>query len=359
MSPKTNALHRMGDTDSGDDPKWDWLLRLHGDDGGRALKMARAERIDDGYFGPDSISWKIYNNLVVSGMGAMSGLFIATLDPVGGYGVGQHSVYYTDTLGRVRRSLQFFSGAVFGDTAMADRLGRDLFRRHSRVNGELPSTGESYRANHVEALKFTYVMGWPHLWRAYKAFGDPDATEQDERDFYAEQHIVAELLGIPSGELPLTPEEVRKWVQDAEEQIVAFTRPAQEMIDFLLHPPLFPLWPMLPISVGARVLTWAAIPLMSPYVREISDLSRMTIRPKIGTLLIRLAARLVKTPVVDRVFSFFFGFDTWGYYHNAARRTLGTGRAPFTHNPGLALQQGKGGTLSAREEQGTPAKAGL
>lgn len=138
----------------------------------------------------------------------MSGLFIAMLDPVGAYGVGQHTVYYYDTLGRARRSLLFFAGAVFGDSATADKVGRDLFRKHSHVNGEIPGSGEQFRANHVEALKFTYIAGWQLLWRAYKAYGDPNATMEDERQFYAEQHIVAELLGIPTGELPLRP---RMW----------------------------------------------------------------------------------------------------------------------------------------------------
>lgn len=356
---KVSLLHRMGDTGSGDDRRWDWLLRLYGADGRKALEMAEAERVDDGYFGPGSISWKVYNNIIVAGMGAMSGLLIATLDPDGGYGVGQHTVYYTDTLGRVRRSLLFFAGAVFGDSPTADRVGRELFRRHSHVNGTVPSTGEAYRANHVETLKFTYVVGWPHLWRAYKAFGDPNATEQEEREFYAEQNIVAELLGIPSGELPRTPEEVDAWVRDAEERLVAFTRPAQELADFLMRPPLTPLWPMIILSPGARVLAWAAIPLLTPYVREICGFSTMKIRPKIGAFAVRQAAKLAKIPAIDRAVVSWFGYELWGHYHNAVRRTGGTGRVPFIHDPGLALQHGKGGTLTPAAPEGSAQTAGV
>ncbi|WP_375540318.1 oxygenase MpaB family protein [Nocardia sp. XZ_19_385] len=332
-----------------DNRKYDFLLKLHGKNGEKALTMAEAPRLDDGYFGPDSISWKIYNNFLVAGMGALSGLFISVLDPDGGYGVGQHTVYHSDTLGRVRRSVQFFGGAVFGDTAGAEKVGRDLFRKHSHVNGVVPATGESYRANHVETLKFTYVVGWPHLWRAYKAFGDPNATAEDERQFYAEQHIVAELLGIPSGELPRTPEEVDAWVQNAEQNIMAFTRPAQELTDFLTKPPWTPVWPLGVLNIPLRVLIWASVPLLTPHVRAMCGLENKPIRTAVSTALVRRAAKLVSNPIVDRALASWFGYEYWGYMHNAARHAAGTGRVPFTHDPGLRLQQGKGGTLQSTE----------
>ena len=163
------------------DRRYDFLLKLHGKNGRKALAIAEAPRIDNGYFGPDSISWKVYENVMVAGMGALSGLFISVLDPDGAYGVGHHTTYYYDTIGRIRRSLHFFAGAVAGDTASAEKVGVDLFRKHSHITGEVPATGELFQANHVETLKFTYVVGWPHLWRAYKAFGDPNATDDDER----------------------------------------------------------------------------------------------------------------------------------------------------------------------------------
>jgi uncharacterized protein (DUF2236 family) len=325
--------------------RYDFLLKIHGKNGDKALAVAEAPRIDDGYFGPDSISWKVYENVLVAGMGALSGLFISVLDPDGAYGVGQHSTYYYDTLGRVRRSLLFFAGAVFGDSATADKVGRDLFRKHSHVNGVLPATGVEFRANHVETLKFTYVVGWPHLWRAYKTFGDPNATEDDERQFYAEQNMVGELLGIPSGELPRTPEEVEAWVRNAERNIMAFTRPAQELTDFLTKPPLTPLWPMAVLSPLLNIAIWAAVPLLTPYVREITGLANQPLRAKISASVVRHVAKVVQHPIVDRVVVPFVGYEMWGYAHNALRQTQCTGRVPFTHDPGLKLQQGKGGTL--------------
>lgn len=336
----TRRTRWKGDRRPHDDQRYDFLLKLHGKNGAKALALAEAPRLDDGYFGPGSISAKVYHNVLVAGMGALSGLFISVLDPVGAYGVGQHTVYHYDTLGRVRRSLLFFGGAVAGDSATADKVGRDLFRKHAHVNGVIPATGEEFRANHVEALKFTYVVGWPHLWRAYKAYGDPNATEADERLFYAEQHRVAELLGIPAGELPRTPEEVEVWVQTAEQNIMAFTRPAQELTDFLTKPPLTPIWPMIVLNPLLQIAIWAAVPLLTPYVREICGLSNRPIRTRISAAIVRQAAKTMTNPIVDRLVLPWFGYEMWGYLHGMLRHTPETGVVPFTHDPGLALQQG-------------------
>ncbi|MBJ8341639.1 DUF2236 domain-containing protein [Antrihabitans sp. YC3-6] len=357
MSFVSEMLSKTPDERRAADRKFDFLLGLHGKNGKKALALAESPRIDGGYFGPDSISWKVYENVLVAGMGAMSGLFLAMLDPVGAYGVGQHTVYYYDTLGRTRRSLLFFAGAVFGDSATADKVGRDLFRKHSHVNGEIPGSGEQFRANHVDALKFTYIAGWQLLWRAYKAYGDPNATVEDERQFYAEQHIVAELLGIPTGELPLTPEDVDAWVANAERNIMAFTRPAQEILDFLTSPPWTPVWPLGAINPFVRILFWASVPLMSPYVREIGGLANIRLRTTLSAVVIKQVAKVVNHPIVDHLIVPFVGYEMWGYAHNALRHTSETGKVPFTHNPGLTLQQGKGGTLQHTIDQ--PVQAGL
>lgn len=327
--------------------RYDRIVRLYGERGRRALEIAEQPRLDDGYFGPGSISWRVYDNILVGGMGALSGLIIAVFDPIGGYGVGQHSYYQSDTLTRVRRSLRFFSGAVFGDTETAQKIGRDLFRTHSHINGTIPGSDEEFRANHVEALKFTYVMGWPHLWRAYKLYGDPNATAEDERAFYAEQHMVGELLGIPVGELPLTPEAVAAWVADAEENIVANTRPAQDLVDYLFRPKWTPVWPMALLKPGLAVGMWSAVPLLTPYVREISGLAIRPVRTKLSQLVVSQVSRVVQIPLFQAAFLVPFAPETWGYQQNAIRHAPGTGRVPMVGDPGLALQRGKGGTLPA------------
>lgn len=322
--------------------------RLFGKRGRRALTLAEAPRLDDGYFGPDSISWRVWSNPAVLAMAGILGSIVAVLDPVGAAGIDQHSTYATDPLGRVQRSNAFFVGAVFGDSARADKLGRDLFRRHAHVTGVEPTTGTKYQANQLDYLVYTYVTGWPCLWDIYKAFSGEAVTDEDERAFYAENNIIGELLGIPSGTLPRTPEEVEAYVRDAERNRMALTPGARDLIDYFLRPPFKPTWPMAFASPFLRVVSWAALSQLRPGARAVAGIPAMPVRTAFAKAAMRIAVQAVKLPVIDRLVAL-GGFEAWGYRHNALRYTPGTGRVAFDHDPGLALQRGKGGTLPAGE----------
>ena len=322
----------------------DAIVRALGSKGVMAVDLASAPRKNDGYFGPDSISWRIYQNPVVIGMAGLLGSVLAMLDPVGAAGVGQHSNYMSDPLGRVRRSNAYFITVVFGDTDMAEKAGRDLFRRHSHVNGVVPSTGESYRANHLDALKYTYLTGFPCLWDCYKTFSGDNPTEADERAFWNEQVIVAELLGIPRGVLPRTPEGVYEYVRDAEENLMSYTEPAQELVNYFLHPPVTPAWPMAVVNPLLRPISWAALSQMRPGARKVTGLPEMRLRSAMVNPVIKRAAALVGMPMIDDVVAF-AGYEAWGFRHNAQRHHPKTGPIPYDRDLGLLLQQGKGGTL--------------
>lgn len=326
----------------------DAIVRALGGKGVVALDLANAPRKDDGYFGPGSVSWRVYQNPMVIGLAGLLGSIIAMLDPIGAAGVAQNSSYMSDPLGRIRRSNAYFIAAVFGDTETAEKAGRDLFRRHSHVNGVVPSTGESYRANDIEALKYTYITGFPCLWDCYTAFSGDKPTNADERQFWDEHVVVGELLGIPRGVLPRTPELVAAWVRDAEENIMAYTEPAQELVDYFLHPPLTPAWPMAMVNPFLRAVTWVALSQMRPGAREVTGIPEMRVRTAAVTPFVRTAAALAGLPVIDDLVAI-GGYEAWGIRHNAKRRHPGTGRIPYDRDLGLALQQGKGGTLTAAQ----------
>lgn len=122
---------------------------------------------------------------------------------------------------------------------------------------------------------------------------------------------------------------------------MAFTRPAQELTDFLTHNPWTPLYPNVILGGGLKLAIWAAIPLLTPYVREICGLATMRIRPAIGTVAIKGAVRALRNPIVERLILPWFGYEMWGYMHNAIRHAPDAGPVPFDHEVGLKLQQGR------------------
>lgn len=113
-------------------------------------------------------------------MAGLAGSVAVMLDPIGAAGVGQNSTYMSDVYGRVRRSNSVFMALAYGDTVTALKAGRDLFRRHSHVNGVVPTTGEPYRANLPDALLFTYLAGFPCLVESFRKYSGETFTEADD-----------------------------------------------------------------------------------------------------------------------------------------------------------------------------------
>ncbi|WP_194818820.1 oxygenase MpaB family protein [Nocardia sp. XZ_19_385] len=334
----------------------DTLVGLQGEQGRKALAIANAPRRDDGFFGPGSVSWRIYENPVVIAMAGLAGSVAAMLDPVGAAGVGQHSTYMSDVYGRVRRSNAMFMAMVYGDTTTALKTGRDLFRRHSHVNGVEPATGQPYRANQIEALLFTYLAGFPCLIESYRKYSGEILTEQDEREFWGEQHVLVELLGIPRDAVPRTPEQVYAWLDDAEQHTMAYTRPAQELVEFFMNPPAAPaIMGLVGTTRINKIVGTAVFSTLRPGMRAVCGIPEQPRRFAVADALVRRAATLARTAPVDRTIVPFFGYEGWGYKANGLRHSPGTGRQSLDPNWAIDLQHGKGGTLGPNADR--PGKA--
>lgn len=315
----------------------DALVRLFGKQGERALHHANLERKDDGYFGPSSVSWKVWGHPHIA-IAGIRGSLVAVLDPAGAAGVAQHGVYRRDPLGRVRRSNAFFLTAVFGDTAMAEQAGTWLFRRHATVNGTVPTTGQAYRANTPETLLFVYVTGWHGTLESYRRFGGRSLSEKEEREFYAESVITAELLGIPADLVPATPEAVRDYLGDARASIMAMTDDAQELFDFFLKPPLEPAWPMMAVNPFIRIAARAAVSTLPTEILELTGLAPTPVRNAVYGPLVKASTTALTLPLLHD-FLAIAGGEAWGVQQNGLRHSSGTGRVPMVRSRAAELQE--------------------
>lgn len=317
----------------------DSLVRLFGKQGAQALHHAGLERKDDGYFGPNSVSWKVWGHPHIA-IAGIRGSLVAVLDPAGAAGVAQHGVYRQDPLGRVRRSNTFFLAAVFGDTAMAERAGTWLFRRHSTVNGTVASTGEPYRANVPERLLFVYVTGWHGTLETYRRFVPGRLTAKEEREFYAESVVTGELLGIPADLIPKTPEAVRDYLEDARRSIMVMTDDARELFDFFLEPPLAPAWPMLAVNPYLRIAARAAVATLPEDLRTLAELPSTPVRDALYPPLVWAATNALTLPLL-RDFLVLAGGEPWGVRQNGLRHAPGTGRVPLRRSRAAELRDGE------------------
>src|SRR5262245_44376494 len=105
----------------------------------------------EGVFGPESVSWTIFREpaVLLSGLAAV---LLQLAHPAVASGVGEHSSFEKDVLGRGQRTSAAMYQLIFGSLAEATAMSRRLYRVHRLVRGRInaPSTplhGRAYRAN--------------------------------------------------------------------------------------------------------------------------------------------------------------------------------------------------------------------
>lgn len=209
-----------------------------------------------GIFGPGSASWRIDREVMVLAGGSCA-LLMQAAHPVVAAGVAEHSTYATDPFGRLLRTLGTSYDVVFGSRSTADAAIRRVNAIHAAINGRLPDSGEPYSARDPEALLWVHATLVDTALRVYGRFVAP-LTPQDEQAYHVECGRVAELLGVPSGDLPGTIGELRAWMVDmVESGRVGVTSQARDIARTVLYPSRFP---PRPAWDAAHLVSMAVLP---------------------------------------------------------------------------------------------------
>lgn len=176
--------------------------------------LADAPRADDGYYGPDSISWKIFSD-PGSMLGAKNALFLQMLEP----GMMTHFERVSLTsdgpdemAARFERTSAYLRDAIFADKAHADAAAAHVDRLHERATWTDPETGEVVSAKQSSWQRWTW---WTYIWsaiRGYQEFG-PGLTGEESDQAVRESRIGAEKLHVP-GPYFETFAEVEKYIND-------------------------------------------------------------------------------------------------------------------------------------------------
>jgi uncharacterized protein (DUF2236 family) len=149
---------------------------------------------DPGWFGPDSVAWKVHadTSIFVAGITAFA---LQALHPLALAGVVDHSAFAQDFMGRVRRTGEFVSGVVYGSSAEAAHRVAGVHRVHERVVGVAPD-GRPYSANDPELLEWVHITEYLAIAVAFRRFG-LRPLPLDELDRYiAEVAVVGEAMGV-------------------------------------------------------------------------------------------------------------------------------------------------------------------
>ncbi len=211
-----------------------------------------------GFYGPDSMMWRINREAVLLGSGPAA-LLLQIAHPHVAEGVAQHSDFAAAPFRRLEATVHTTMGLVFGDGPRAERAVRRLNGVHAAVRGEAADplarevVGTSYRALDPDLLLWVQATLIMTSVRAYERWVARLTPEERER-FWAEARSVGMRIGIPLSRSPVdwTAFE-RYWDRMlAVDGPIQVTPTARHLAPMIVRPPI-------PLVPGA-LLDLAALP---------------------------------------------------------------------------------------------------
>ncbi|HXF72144.1 MAG TPA: oxygenase MpaB family protein [Actinomycetota bacterium] len=217
---------------------------------------------DAGFFGPDSVSWRVHREVTVLFGGARA-LLMHAAHPLVIAGARDTGFYERNPWKRLQRTLMLTYTVTFGSREEALAAAERINEAHRRVKGIDRVTGLPYDALDPDLLLWVHaaLVDSALLYEELTVGALDDAGRQR---FHEEQMLVAELLLLPRERIPPTVPELRAYVDDVVRSgILRVTDAARRVAELFRDPPREAEWrPVLP------AVSWWAFGTLPPPLRE-------------------------------------------------------------------------------------------
>lgn len=249
-------------------------------------------REDEGYFGPESVTWKVMAHPAALNVGGGMAVLLQVLDPGEMRHLSRTTIARESEAAknaRFKRTGAYLLTVNFGDRAHADAAAAHVDRLHERAVFTDPETGEVIRAKNPEWLRWTHnTFVWGTL-TATLAYG-LELTEAEQDQFVREQHRAAELLHVPAP-LPATRAELDAEIEAKGDRDAALILPAADIALALRNPSGGPVQRWVSRNVQYGML--ALMPAWALHLYGIDDLDDRRVRTgrRWMGLMMKLAAR--------------------------------------------------------------------
>ena len=218
---------------------------------------------DPGLLGPGSVSWTVIGD-VAAFVGGIRGLLIQAAHPEVVAGVGDHSRYQEDPLGRLSRTSSYVTATTYGAMPEVEAAVERVRRIHRVVSG-VSSRGIPYDASDPGFSAWVHNALTDSFLTAHLTYGGIELSGVEADRFVSEQTRVGALLDADP--MPTTRDALTSWVADHPD--IAPSPEMREAVAFLIDPPLDP-----PLKLGYRILRDAAVVTMPDRLLEILALER-------------------------------------------------------------------------------------
>jgi len=254
---------------------------------------------DVGLFGPDSVTWRLHAEPILW-LAGFRALLLQSLLPRALAGVVQNSNFREDPWGRLFRTARFYGEVVYGPTARAEAAGARVRRIHARMSGVDPTTGEDFRIDEADLLRWVYVTATESFCHTAQRAGLGLSADEVDR-YYDEQRVVASLVGLDPSTVPATASETEAYYKGMRPRLVANTE-ARATARFLAVP-TFP-WGLgftlvRPMWIGVAVYGFSLLP---PWARRLYGLPALPTTDLAATLTsraLRSAIRALPTKPLE------------------------------------------------------------
>jgi uncharacterized protein (DUF2236 family) len=250
---------------------------------------------DYGFFGPGSVTWRVWRYPTSVVLGFLRAVVIEELDP--------HLVASVDQSGQVKqrpklrydRTMQYFATVKFGDAESVLRASDTLVKIHSRAVGDDPITGGRYDANDPASQLWIHLTAWHSILYTYEVFGPGKLTEAEEEQYWEECARAAEFQTIDPADVPRTREGIRAYFAAYRPRLVG-SEVAQDMMDFLLDASTIVLPERMPTPlrfVFNTVARRAVIATLPRWMRKLGATNQSGLTDRVAIALTRPVVRAV------------------------------------------------------------------
>ncbi|WP_405161595.1 oxygenase MpaB family protein [Nocardia sp. NBC_01499] len=255
---------------------------------------------DYGFFGPDSVSWKVFRYPTALSIGFQRTVVTEMYEPFLLASVNDTGAVSKRPSLRYDRTLQYMATVTFGDSHSVLKASDILVKIHSKITGTEPISGLRYDANDPEAQLWIHLTAWHSVLYTYEKFGPGKLSPEEENQYWAECARAAEFQTINLDDVPRSRAQMRAYYERMR-PILAATEATQQHVEQLLNSASAPLpdsvllWPVAKLTQGLfRRATIASLPR---WMRKMGGVQQSPVTDALATVALQILFRLVAQSV--------------------------------------------------------------
>ena len=151
---------------------------------------------DYGWFGPDSVTWRLWSYPTSPTVGFSRSVVVEELDPFLVAPVTDSSKIYSQPRIRYDRTLNYFATVMFADSRKVVKASEVLMKVHAKAGSVEPVSGLWSDPNNPDQQLWIHLTAWHSILYAYETYGPGKLSDEDELRYWQECAVAAQAQTI-------------------------------------------------------------------------------------------------------------------------------------------------------------------